>query len=131
MPIAAENRGRYPRDWATISARIRRRAGGRCECKGECGIEKPWHAVGIAKLGRCPKVHGRLLREYEETKSAWRVILTVAHRNHAPEDCRDENLAAFCQACHLAYDAQHHRSSRRERQHRAQLPLSLFGREEP
>jgi hypothetical protein len=32
-------------------------------------------------------------------------VLTVAHLNHDPQDCRDENLKAFCQRCHLRYDA--------------------------
>jgi hypothetical protein len=33
------------------------------------------------------------------------VVLTVAHLNHMPEDCSDENLLAMCQRCHNAYDA--------------------------
>jgi hypothetical protein len=36
------------------------------------------------------------------------VMLTVAHLNHQPEDCRDENLKAMCQRCHLRYDTDHH-----------------------
>lgn len=36
------------------------------------------------------------------------IVLTVAHLNHQPEDCRPENLAAWCQRHHLAYDHQHH-----------------------
>ena len=36
------------------------------------------------------------------------VVLTVAHLNHTPEDCRDDNLKAMCQACHLNYDRDHH-----------------------
>lgn len=39
------------------------------------------------------------------------IVLTVAHLNHTPEDCRPENLAALCQRHHLAYDAQHHRKT--------------------
>ncbi len=37
------------------------------------------------------------------------IVLTVAHLNHEPEDCRPENLAAMCQRHHLAYDAEHHK----------------------
>jgi hypothetical protein len=37
-----------------------------------------------------------------------KVVLTVAHLNHTPEDCRDENLKAMCQRCHLRYDHDHH-----------------------
>lgn len=43
------------------------------------------------------------------------VVLTVAHLNHTPEDCRDENLAALCQKCHNSYDAPTRRRGRLER----------------
>lgn len=39
------------------------------------------------------------------------IVLTVAHLNHEPEDCRPENMAAMCQRHHLAYDAQHHKET--------------------
>lgn len=39
------------------------------------------------------------------------IVLTVAHLNHQPEDCRPENLAAMCQRHHLAYDAPHHKQT--------------------
>lgn len=41
------------------------------------------------------------------------VVLTVAHLNHQPEDCRPENMAAWCQRHHLAYDHQHHQANAR------------------
>lgn len=37
-----------------------------------------------------------------------RIVLTIAHLDHQPENCADDNLRAWCQRCHLAYDAQHH-----------------------
>ena len=40
-----------------------------------------------------------------------KIILTVAHLNHQPEDCRPENLKAMCQRCHLRYDREHHKES--------------------
>lgn len=36
------------------------------------------------------------------------VVLTVAHLNHTPEDCREDNLRAMCQRCHLNYDKDEH-----------------------
>jgi hypothetical protein len=36
------------------------------------------------------------------------VVLTIAHLNHVPEDCAEDNLRAWCQRCHLTYDAKHH-----------------------
>ena len=96
MPIRPENRHKYPRDWKQISHRIRfERAGGRCECIGECG--RGTHS------GRCPNRHGA---PAYGTQSV--VVLTVAHLNHTPEDCGDDNLRAMCQGCHLHYDREHH-----------------------
>jgi hypothetical protein len=95
-PIRAENRARYPADWPEISERIRfERAGGRCECAGECG--RGTH------VGRCPNVHD--LAAYG---TGSRVVLTVAHLDHVPENCDDANLRAMCQGCHLHYDREHH-----------------------
>lgn len=45
-----------------------------------------------------------------------KVVLTTAHLNHQPEDCRDENLRSMCQGCHLHYDRKHHAESRRRTQ---------------
>ena len=42
------------------------------------------------------------------TAQQYSIVLTAAHLNHQPEDCRPENLAAMCQRHHLAYDAKHH-----------------------
>lgn len=96
MPIRPENRSRYPANWKQISHHIRFvRADSQCECEGECG--RGTHR------GRCPNYHG--LKAYG-TGSV--VVLTVAHLNHIPEDCRDDNLRAFCQGCHLHYDRDHH-----------------------
>lgn len=102
MPIHPDDRARYPADWPAISLRIRfERAEGRCECEGECGYD---HG------GRCEARHGE---PHPVTSS--KVILTTGHRNHTPEDCRDENLRAWCQRCHLAHDQDHHAASRRKR----------------
>lgn len=44
--------------------------------------------------------------------SLLRVVLTVARLDHTPENCEDDNLRAMCQACHLAYDHEHHAANR-------------------
>jgi hypothetical protein len=103
MPIAPENRGRYPSDWKAISLRIRfARAGGQCECDGRCGQD---HAGG-----RCAARHGL---PHPDTGSV--VVLTTMHLDHTPENCADDNLSAGCQRCHLRYDRAHHAESRRKR----------------
>lgn len=99
-PIRASEKARYPPDWADISKRIRfDRAGGRCECEGECG--RGTHQ------GRCPNVHGG-----EAYGTGSKVVLTTAHLNHTPEHCQDDNLKAMCQGCHLHYDREHHARTR-------------------
>lgn len=98
MPIRPENRHRYPADWKTISLRIRtQRAAGRCECTGHCGLD---HG------GRCTATNGT---PHPDTGS--KVVLTVAHLDHQPENVDDANLLAACQRCHLRYDADHHRET--------------------
>lgn len=105
MPIRPEELHRYPADWKRISLHIRAdRAKWQCECLGECGHDHN---------GRCVAMVGRRL------ESGAPVVLTVAHLNHTPEDCRPENLRAYCQACHLRYDAQHHAQTRAATRRRA------------
>lgn len=100
MPIRPENRARYPKDWPVISRRIRvGRAKGRCECIGECG--RGTHA------GRCPNLNGK-----PAYGTGSKVVLTVAHLDHTPEHCDDDNLRAMCQGCHLHYDLEHHAQTR-------------------
>lgn len=103
MPIRPENRARYPKDWKAISLRIRlERAGNRCECNGECGCDHDG--------GRCDAVN------YEpHPLTGSKVILTVAHLDHVPENCADDNLKAMCQRCHNRYDMPMRRAGIRER----------------
>jgi hypothetical protein len=98
MPIRPSELKRYPPDWRVISRRIKERSGGRCECEGECALHRTTPGPR-----RCEERHGEPAQWAKGT-----VILTVAHLNHTPEDCRDENLKAMCQRCHLRYDHEHH-----------------------
>jgi len=93
------DRSKYPADWPVISRRIRfERAGNRCEW---CGVENyTLHPLTFSK-----------------------VILTTAHLGvEKPDgtpgdkadtmDCREENLAALCQRCHLNFDRDQHLANR-------------------
>lgn len=98
MPIRPENLDRYPADWAKISFRIRfARALGHCECLGECRT---------GHKGRCEARHNG---EHPVTGS--KVVLTVAHLDHTPENCDPANLKAMCQRCHVSYDADEHKAT--------------------
>ncbi len=90
-PIRPENRDRYPKNWLTeIRPAILKRAENCCE---RCGIP-----------------NGSL---HPETEA--RIVLTIMHLNHIPEDCRPENLRAACQECHNSYDAPHRAAGRKRR----------------
>ena len=39
---------------------------------------------------------------------ATRIVLTIAHLDHTPENCADDNLQALCQRCHLRHDHELH-----------------------
>jgi hypothetical protein len=89
MPIRPENKARYPKDWKVITAGIRERAGDQCE--------------GSPDFPQCRAANGQ---PHPVTGS--RVVLTVAHLDHTPENCKPQNLRAWCQRCHLNYDKHHH-----------------------
>lgn len=122
MPIRPENRSRYPAHWPQIRARILARAGHCCE---RCGVRN--YALG----GRTERGTFLIAGPSEERGLelafpapgtwAWcyrdgiraylrviRIVLTIAHLDHVPENCADENLLALCQRCHLLHDARHH-----------------------
>ncbi|MEK9755089.1 MAG: hypothetical protein VW338_18000, partial [Rhodospirillaceae bacterium] len=130
MPIRPENRNRYPADWPEIRARILRRAGNRCEA---CGV------AGGALGGRLPDgtwcpahptgTDGARLTWPGPGSDAWcrspgggehqlrilRIVLTIAHLDHTPEHCQDDNLRAWCQRCHNRHDARHRAAGIRRR----------------
>ena len=112
MPIRPENRARYPSDWKAISERIRfDRAGGRCECKGECGLDHD---------GRCTAEHHE-----PHPRTGSKVVLTTAHLNDPIEDCSDGNLKAMCQQCHLRLDRYLHAANARRTRERKSGQIAM------
>jgi hypothetical protein len=93
MPIRPDNRARYPADWKMIRAAILERAGHCCE-------GSPAY----------PDCRARNREPHPITGSI--VVLTIAHLDHQPENNDPANLRAWCQRCHLTYDAAHHRKTR-------------------
>lgn len=94
MPIRPSQRPLYPTDWSDISRTIKQRAGWRCE--------------GSPAYPDCRAEHGA---PHPVTGS--KVVLTTAHLDHNPANCAANNLRAWCQRCHLTYDAPHHAETRR------------------
>ena len=94
-------------------------------------------------MGRWNSVHKKTMIEAGNTKPPFelgatfpdgsvrilkviKIVLTIAHLNHAPEDCRDENLKALCQRHNLLLDGPLHRKNA-ARTRRAKLNnLELF-----
>lgn len=103
MPLTAQQKARYPKDWNAISKRIRERSGGQCECEGECGL----HCTTPGPR-RCIEMNGKPAKWAKGI-----IVLTVAHLDHVPEHCEDTNLKAMCQRCHLRYDHDHHQANAR------------------
>lgn len=101
MPIKPENKNRYPKNWKEIRCVILERADHHCEF---CGAEnyEPHPITGS------------------------KVVLTIAHLDHTPENCDFNNLKALCQKCHLAYDKIHHAENARKTRNEKTGTLSLF-----
>ena len=112
MPIKAENRSKYPKEWPLISRLIRKyRAGDRCECTVECDTR---HDLDPSQWDveddswriplRCSATNGE---PHPITGS--KVVLTVAHLDHNPANNRESNLKAMCQRCHNRLNSPHRR----------------------
>ena len=84
------------------------------ESTGHCGQD---HG------GRCDAMNGQL---HPQTGS--KVVLTVMHLDHQPENNVDENLLAGCQRCHNKYDAPMRREGIRARNHAANAVADMFGK---
>jgi len=91
--VSFSRSGDYPADWPEIAKRIKTdRAGGQCECRGECGDAHPGGRCS-AREGEFHPVHGGP------------TVLTCAHwPDHNPANCDDDNLRAWCRRCHLKVD---------------------------
>lgn len=105
MPM---DRSKYPDNWEEISLSARQDAGWRCQ-------GSPAYPDCRAEQGKPHPVTGS------------KVVLTVAHLDHNPQNNDPDNLRVWCQRCHLTYDAKYHAANaRRTRAQRAgQLPLPL------
>ncbi len=80
----------YPDNWEELSAKIRKRSGGQCECEGFCALHRG---------RRCVELNGKKAKF-----AGGKVVLTAAHLTHNPQDSRMKYLKAMCQRCHLRYD---------------------------
>lgn len=121
MPIRDENKKRYPPNWKQISEDIRARAKDCCEAcgvrngaliyRGSHGMRPAWRYASDSVFcpSRCAfdgsELPGTTWDCFDKARDAIKVVLTVAHLDHTPENCSPDNLRAWCQRCHNSYDA--------------------------
>ena len=116
MPI---DYSRYPPDWKKeIVPRILERAGHKCE---NCGLAN-YQDVWSIPLRVCEVSRYKVRRFWVTNEGDYirmkpfsqggnikkvRVVLTIAHLDHdeTNHDVADDRLKAWCQSCHLNYDA--------------------------
>ncbi len=112
----AEQRALYPVDWPQLSASIRfGRANGRCEGCGRphgklvlCVGDGRWFD---RQDGSWRDERGRrTARPDKPYRLRWTIVrLAACHLDHDPTNSDFENLAAWCQRCHLLHDRPEHR----------------------
>lgn len=123
MPIKPENRTRYPRNWKQIRAAILERAKHRCE---QCGV--PNYSYRNRSTGEVTTDEMQVETwALSDGQRSTRIVLTIAHLNHTPEDCRPDNLRAWCQRCHLAHDHELHQRNAAATRKRGRAAEDLFG----
>jgi len=122
MPISKENKLKYPKNWKQISLNVRAKADNRCEF---CDIKN--HAIGYrTKKGEFIELepsHQADIDVQENNLKLIKIVLTVAHLDHNPENNEAENLKALCQKCHLNYDKKQHLKTRQKNKLKGQLSL--------
>jgi hypothetical protein len=134
MPIRPENKARYPKDWPHIRLRILERARYVCEhpgCKAAHGFKGYWREGEFVRMPLALKDAGYDAGDVVKCSDGTelkiiKIVLTIAHLDHTPENCADDNLRAWCQRHHLAYDAEHHKVTAYRTRKNAAMTADLF-----
>ncbi len=135
MPIKPENKKLYPANWAEIRERIRQRAGDKCEkcrvknhsfiCRGKWYGNDVYQDDDGAIFSAVDGYHigDNYGGDLEEPIRFIKVVCTVAHLDHNPENNDEKNLAFLCQKCHNNHDRKHRNQTRRDSHNIGQLYL--------
>lgn len=135
---------KYPKNWKEIRKRILERDNYSCKI---CGIDNyagvKWDKKEKQWIRACGNILvdevGEGLRPYAMAKSCvdhWNeteeegkwivIVLTIMHLDHDTTNNTDQNLAAACQRCHLAYDQKLHRENSKATRNKKKGLQSLF-----
>lgn len=105
MPM---DRRLYPKNWDEIARRIKQSANWQCEnCDRPCLLPKEDFLDFLMRMNwTVGEVISAMLDQRGRVKASKEVrfVLTTAHLNHCPDDCRRENLKALCSVCHCRMD---------------------------
>jgi hypothetical protein len=130
MPVKPEHRRHYRTDaWRELSRYVRFvRAGGHCECTGQCGTTHAGGRCGAHDLDAYPGAHAQLGLFAGFAREAARVSLGAAHKVHRPAAPTDDesDVDALCARCHLGFDRTEHLRARAQTQRRRRLQPELF-----
>lgn len=106
MPIVYSGKT-YPANWKDIRADILKRAGNCCE--------------GSPAYPDC-----RAANHEPHPVTGSKVVLTIAHLDHDIEHNDYDNLRAWCNRCHLTYDAKYHATNARETRIKRSGQMRMF-----
>lgn len=117
---------KYPKDWKEIRKRILERDKHCCKM---CGVYNysvvHWdkenaeyiiaggnRTVDEVGSGECGYTESRIMADFWNEADGGKywivIVLTIMHLDHDTTNNSDDNLAAACQRCHLAYDQKLH-----------------------
>ena len=91
--------------------------------------------LSMSVLVACVKVHrqypdcGAENGKYHPVTNS-KVVLTVAHLDHMPENNDMDNLKHWCQRCHLTYDAPLHAQNAAATRREGKAMCDLFDQQE-
>ena len=108
----------YPKNWREISARVRIRAGNKCELCDRLNHHyydgnKLCHEAEVEWFLLCKKNPGLV----KEPGKIIKIVLTTHHLDFNPSNNEEYNLMALCQRCHNRLDARwraYNRKKKRE-----------------
>lgn len=90
---------RYPKNWNKIALNIKEKANWKCQ---ECG--RKCRKVGESMEDFVKRISPLPNLSIEICLYPKRFVLTVAHLDHMPENCDENNLKALCSSCHCKMD---------------------------